>query len=170
MHNLIQARTTLVASTLNGARRLDASGVLLPHQWHLKPRESSLAALHHVLNFQGRRLALLPPPPRRRSPRGELCPDLPSRPALPTTCPTEKKNPSKPHNCLPLHAGTFPSRLLGVGLVWWVAPLPARSRACRLSLSLAISRLAPAACVATASVAISRSNLIKSLWIYLLAV
>ena len=109
-------------------------------------------------------------PPPRRSPRGELCPDLPSRPALPTTCPTEKKNPSKPHNCLPLHAGTFPSRLLGVGLVWWVAPLPARSRACRLSLSLAISRLAPAACVATASVAISRSNLIKSLWIYLLAV
>ena len=159
MHNLIQARTTLVASTLNGARRLDAVGVLLPHQWHLKPRESSLAALHHVLNFQGRRLALLPPPSPvptwRALPRSaQLCPRLAQQ---------RKKNPSKPHNCLPLHAGTFPSRLLGVGLVWWVAPLPARSRACRLSLSLAISRLAPAACVATASVAISRSNLIKSL-------
>ena len=130
MHNLIQARTTLVASTLNGARRLDASGVLLPHQWHLKPRESSLAALHHVLNFQGRRLALLPPPPvagphvassAQICPADQLCP----RPAQqrkktlvsPTTAFPSMLVPSPPGFSVSGSCGGSPPCRLGPGLV-----------------------------------------------------
>ena len=61
-----------MACTLNGGRRLVAAGVLLPHQRHLKTRESSLAALSPKLKFQGVEVGTPTPPPRRRAPRGDL--------------------------------------------------------------------------------------------------
>ena len=76
------------------------------------------------------------PPPRRWAPRGELQ----------TANQLHEWEPGFLQGSASFkNPRTFPtdafSRLLGVGPVWWVDPLSARSRACRLGLSLVFSRL-----------------------------